>query len=104
MNGPTPARQARSRGNATPHRITSSEALENTRKLLADKKAQARKTPAWQAHDDIHPPGHVPAPGFEPGSARERNDELHQEEMRLKANEGSVSDQDRHNQGKRDSR
>jgi hypothetical protein len=91
-------------GVTTPYRISSDEALDNTRRLLAEKKARARKTPAWQAHDDIHPPGHVPAPGFEAGSARDRAEDLHEGEMRLNAREGAISDQDRVSQGKRDSR
>jgi len=72
--------------------------------LLADKKARSRKMPAWQAHEHSHPPGHVPAPGFESGSARDRADELHQGEMGLDERESSASGQDQQNQGKRDSR
>jgi hypothetical protein len=87
----------------TPYRITQEEALDNTRTLLAAKQARARKTPAWQAHD-TQSPGNVPDPGFESNSARDRADELHQGEMRLNANEGAISNQDRRNQGKRDSR
>jgi len=77
--------------------------MENTRELLAAKQAKARRPPAWQEHDTA---AHATAAksGFESGSARDRAVELHQDEMRLQANEGSISDQDRHQQGRRDNR
>ena len=88
---------------AMPHHITPEEALDNTRNLLAAKQARARQTPPWQAHD-TQSTGHVPDAGFESASARDRASDLHEGEMRLDANKGSISAQDRHRQGKRDNR
>jgi len=88
---------------AAPHHITSQEAMENTRELLAAKQARARKPPPWQEHDATRH-GNVAKSGFESESARDRATELHQDEMRLQANEGSISDSDRRQQGRRDSR
>ena len=77
--------------------------MENTRELLAAKQSRARKPPAWQELDtSAH--GKVAKSGFESESARDRAVELHQDEMRLQANEGSISDRDRHQQGRRDNR
>lgn len=86
-----------------PSHITPEQALENTRKLLAAKQANARKPPPWQEHGDNQAVP-VPKPGFESESARVQALELHQDEMRLSAIEGSISDRDRRQQGKRDSR
>jgi hypothetical protein len=90
-------------GRAAPKHITAQEAMENTRDLLAAKQARARKPPAWQELDHTQ---HAKAakPGFESEAARDRAVELHQDEMRLQATEGSISDRDRHQQGRRDSR
>lgn len=90
-------------GHAAPKHITAQEAMENTRELLAARQAKARTPPAWQEHDTSGH-GKVAKSGFESGSARDRAVELHQDEMRLQANEGSISDRDRHQQGRRDSR
>ena len=87
---------------ATARKITAKKALANTRKLLEQKQAQARGTPPWQALDDS--PAGMPHPGFQSGEARAKAGELHEAEMRLEANQGSISTVDRHNQGKRDQR
>jgi hypothetical protein len=87
---------------AAPRKITAKKALANTRRLLAQKQAQARGTPAWQALD--HSPAGMPHPGFQSDEARTKAGELHEAGMRLEANQGSVSTVDRHNQGKRDQR
>lgn len=87
---------------AAPHKITAKKALANTRRLLAQKQAQARGTPPWQALDDN--PAGMPHPGFQSDEARTKAGELHEAEMRLEANQGSISTGDRHNQGKRDQR
>ena len=87
---------------AAPRRITAKKALANTRKLLAQKQAQAREAPPWQALDVAH--GTSPQPGFQSGEARAKAGELHEAEARLEANHGSASTVDRHNQGKRDQR
>ena len=79
------------------------QALENTRKLLEEKQAQARQAPAWQALDQ-HGGGKAPKPGFQSDEARVQADELHEAEVRLEGNQGSISTHDRHNQGKRDQR
>ena len=77
--------------------------MENTRELLAAKQAKARRPPPWLEHDAT-PHGKAAKSGFESESARDRAVELHQDEMRLQANEGNISDRDRHQQGRRDSR
>jgi len=79
------------------------QALDNTRKLLEEKQAQARQAPAWQALDD-HPAGGAPKSGFQSDDARVQARELHEAEARLEGNQGSISTHDRHNQGKRDQR
>ena len=82
--------------------MTAKKALANTRKLLEQKKAQARQVPAWQALDGHQ--GNVPQPGFQSDQARVQADALHEAESRMEAIQGSISTHDRHNQGKRDSR
>lgn len=78
--------------------------MENTRELLAAKQAKARMPPPWQEHDTAAHSKVAKAGGFESESARDRAVDLHQDEMRLQANEGSISDRDRHQQGRRDNR
>jgi len=83
-------------------RITPEQALDNTRSLLAAKRARDRQPPPWQE------PG-LPQPndakgGYESDSARDRARELHQGEMGLKAIEADVAGRDQRKQGKRDSR
>lgn len=99
--GETKSKKASAR--AVRHHITPEEALDNTRNLLAAKQLRARQAPPWQAHD-TQSTGHVPDAGFESAGARDRAAELHDGEMRLDANKGSISAQDRHQQGKRDNR
>src|SRR5690606_38555064 len=86
---------------AAPRRITAKKALANTRKLLRQKKEQAREAPPWQALDVPHG---SPQPGFQSEQARLKAGELHEAEARLEATHGSASTVDRHNQGKRDQR
>ena len=79
------------------------QALDNTRKLLEEKQAQARQAPAWQALGEAGG-GKAPKPGFQSDDARVQADQLHEAEMRLEGNQGSIGTHDRHNQGKRDQR
>src|SRR5207342_892486 len=99
--GKVTAKKASTRAVRRP--ITPEEALDNTRNLLAAKQLRARQTPPWQAHD-TQSSGHVPDAGFESAGARDHAAALHESEMRLDANKGSISTQDRHQQGKRDNR
>ena len=46
----------------------------------------------------------MPQPGFQSDEARAKAEELHAGESRMQAIQGSIGTQDRHNQGKRDSR
>jgi hypothetical protein len=85
-----------------PRKTTAKQALANTRKLLRQKQAQARETKPWEALDGRH--GKTPQPGFQSDEARVQAESLHEAEMRLEGNQGSISTHDRHNQGKRDSR
>jgi hypothetical protein len=85
-----------------PRKTTAKQALANTRKLLRRKQAQARETKPWEALDGRH--GKTPQPGFQSDEARVQAESLHEAEMRLEGNQGSISTHDRHNQGKRDSR
>lgn len=85
-----------------PRRITPAQALANTRALLEAKQAHDRQPPPWQALDPQGGP--LPQPGFQSDAARLKADELHAGESRLPAIQGSISTQDRHQQGKRDER
>ncbi len=100
----TPAKSpARKAAGQAPRRITAKQALANTRKLLEAKQAHDREAPPWQALDQTHAPA-VRHAGFQSEEAHARADELHAEESRMDAIQGSISTQDRHRQGKRDSR
>ena len=79
------------------------QALANTRKLLQDKQAHARGTPAWQAFDHGSA-GKSPGSGFQSDEAREQAEHLHEAESRLEGIHGASATHDRHNQGKRDNR
>jgi hypothetical protein len=79
------------------------QALANTRKLLQDKQAHARDTPAWQAFDHGSA-GKAPKSGFQSDEARVQAEHLHEDESRLDGIQGAIATHDRHNQGKRDSR
>ena len=98
----TATKKAAAKKTATKKTITPKRALANTRKLLREKQAQARTTPPWQALDGHH--GTAPQPGFQSDGARVQAEHLHEAEVRLEGNQGSVSTHDRHNQGKRDNR
>jgi hypothetical protein len=91
---PRPARRLRG--------ITPEQALANTRALLEAKQAHDREPPPWQSLET--PGGQAPHSGFESDEARIKADELHAGESRMQAIQGSVSTQDRHQQGKRDAR
>lgn len=88
---------------ASPCRITPKQALANTRNLLEAKQAHDREALPWQALD-THSHGIAPKSGFQSEEAKDKAGELHAGESRLNAIEGSISSQDRHSQGKRDSR
>ena len=91
---PRPARK--------PPGITPEQALANTRALLEAKQAHDREPPPWQSLET--PGGQAPHSGFQSDEARIKADELHAGESRMEAIQGSVSTQDRHQQGKRDAR
>jgi hypothetical protein len=91
---PRPARK--------PRGITPAQALANTRALIEAKQAHDREPPPWQSLET--PGGHASAPGFQSDEARIKADELHAGESRMQAIQGSISTQDRHQQGKRDAR
>ena len=98
----TTAKKTATRRTAAKKAITPKQALANTRKLLAQKQAQAKATPPWQALDGHHE--QVPHSGFQSDGARVQAEELHAAESRLEGIHGSISTHDRHNQGKRDQR
>ncbi|KGO99463.1 hypothetical protein [Novilysobacter defluvii] len=77
--------------------ITPEQAMENTRELLE------RKNEAAQQQASQDQPG-SDAGRYQDEQARLKAQELHHGEMRLQANQGSISTRDRHNQGRRDSR
>lgn len=83
--------------------ITPEQALENTRKLLADKQEHDRQAPLWQSigHDGSQSAQHG---GFQSDEARDRAVGRQQEELRSQGNAGSSAAGDRHAQGKRDNR
>ena len=86
-----------------PRKITPEQALENTRRLLAEKQQHDRETPAWQSIG--HEGGHaVTHDGFQSDEARDRAVGRAQEETGSDGIAGSSASVDRHNQGKRDSR
>ena len=91
-----PARRPRKR------RLTPEQALAQTQALLEAKQARDAEPKPWA---DIGGEGaDAGAVGYQsPGAAR-RADQLHAGEMRLPANQGSISTRDRVNQGKRDHR
>jgi hypothetical protein len=76
--------------------------LANTKALLEAKQAHDREPPPWQSLET--PGGHASPPGFQSDEARIKADELHAGESRMQAIQGSISTQDRHQQGKRDAR
>ena len=83
-------------------RITPAQALANTQKLLAAKNEQARQPQVWQNHDGEHTgPAET---DFQSPEAMVKATELHSGESYKSAIQGSIGTQDRHNQGKRDSR
>lgn len=91
-----PPRRARKR------RITPEQALAQTQALLEAKQARDSEPKPWT---EIGGEGGDPgAPGYQSDSAERRAKRLHAAEMRLPANQGSVSTRDRINQGKRDHR
>lgn len=77
--------------------ITQEQAQANTRELLQRKDEAAR-----QAEDSGQPGSQ--AGRYQSEQARAQAQELHQGEMRAQGTHGSISTQDRHNQGRRDSR
>jgi len=92
-----------------PHRITPEEALENTQELLATKQERDREPPPWRELDTEHGQSArdqaTPERTMEQeAEANARAEELHRAEIRLKANQGSVNQRDRHRQGRNDAR
>lgn len=69
--------------------------------MLEAKQQQARETPAWQQIGSAGGKGEV---GYQSPEAAEKAQELHEAEIRLEGNQGSISTRDRHAQGRRDSR
>ena len=82
--------------------ITPEQALANTRKLLEAKQEHDRQVQPWQRLDDGHGP--TPHAGHESEEAAAKAEQMHAAESRVQAIQGSISTQDRHNQGKRDNR
>lgn len=92
-----------------PHRITPEEALANTRELLEAKQARDREPPPWRQLEAEHgqPVRDQAMPARDAEQEAEANmraEELHRAESRLDAIQGSVSQQDRHRQGRRDAK
>ena len=85
-----------------PRKITPQQALANTHELLDAKREHERQPQPWQALDPVQ--SHIANAGFQSPSAMEKAEELHAGESRQAAIQGSISTQDRHNQGKRDNR
>ena len=81
---------------------TPEQALARTKELLEQKQAHDREVQPWQLLDTQH--GHAAESGFQSNEAVDKATELHAAESRMKAIQGSIGTQDRHNQGKRDSR
>jgi hypothetical protein len=104
--------RARDRGTSRtrkPHRITPEEALANTRELLEAKQARDREPPPWRQLDTGHgqPARDQAMPARDAEQEAEANahaEELHRAESRLDAIQGSVSQQDRHQQGRHDAK
>ena len=91
------------------HRITPEEALANTRELLEAKQARDREPPPWRALDAEHgqPIRDQATPARSMEEEAEANmsaEKLHRAESRLDAIQGSVSQQDRHQQGRHDAK
>ena len=82
--------------------ISREQALANTRELLAAKQQRIQESPPWQAFEQGD--GAAPHAGFQSDDARVKADQLHEGEMRLQGNQGSISSSGRRRQGKRDSR
>lgn len=82
--------------------ITPEQALENTRKLLEQRDADAKGSKSWET---LGTEGAAPdAPGFQSPQARSKALALHEAETRQASINGSISTRDRRNQGKRDHR
>jgi hypothetical protein len=83
--------------------------LANTRELLEAKQAHDREPPPWRQFDPDHGQPARAHPHQAPDSeqqaeARAHAQELHEAESRLKAIQGSISEQDRHHQGRKDAK
>lgn len=92
-----------------PHRITPEEALANTRELLEAKQARDREPPPWRQLDAEHgqPVRDQATPARDAEQEAEANmraEELHRAESRVDAIHGSISQQDRHQQGRHDAK
>ncbi|MDQ3206969.1 MAG: hypothetical protein M3Q40_10815 [Pseudomonadota bacterium] len=82
-------------------RITPDQALENTRGLLREKQEKDEAPKAWHEAGGAPPEGE---PGYQSHAAAQRAQELHEGEVRLQANGGSIATHDRKHQAKRDKR
>lgn len=85
-----------------PGHITPKQALANTRALLEAKKQHDRQAQPWQVFDAK--PAAPPHAGPQSPEAAAKAEALHEAESRVQAIQGSISTQDRKNQGKRDNR
>lgn len=111
-NAPPSAATPRGRGasrSRKPHHITPEEALANTRELLEAKHARDREPPPWRQFDSGH--GQTPHDQVTPPRNAEQEaeaaahaEQLHRGESRLDAIQGSISERDRHQQGKHDAK
>ena len=102
-----PTRAAARDESSAPHRarkrkLTPEQALAQTRALLEAKQARDAESKPWSdtATDGVAD-GSV---GYQSPAAARRAKRLHAAEIRLPANQGSISTRDRVNQGKRDRR
>ncbi|QNP40907.1 hypothetical protein [Lysobacter solisilvae (ex Woo and Kim 2020)] len=92
---------------AQPHHITPEQALANTRALLEAKHARASEPPPWRQFDtdQSHPVGHHAVPerdASQEAQAEAHAEQRHRDESRLEATQGSIGEQDRKEQTRRD--
>lgn len=89
-------------GATRPRRVSPTQALQNTRELLAAKQERDRTPQAWQSLDPAAP--HVPQAGYQSPDAAAKAQDLHAAESRMASIHGSMARRDRRKQGQRDHR
>lgn len=99
------ARGGQGRRSGDRRKVTPEEALATTRELLEAKQERDRQPPPWRQFDDTHGQPATEGSGEGRQEASEATlSELHEAETRLEGTQGSISTQDRHQQGRRDAR